>query len=27
MQGMLDQISPQDARGFFRHCGYVLQEK
>jgi len=27
MQRLLDQITPNDARGFFRHCGYMLQEK
>jgi transposase len=27
MQRMLDQITPDDARGFFRHCGYAVQEK
>lgn len=27
MQRLLDQITPDDAQGFFRHCGYVLQEK
>lgn len=27
MQRMLDQITPDDARGFFRHCNYVLQEE
>ena len=25
-QRMLDEIKPDDARGFFRHCGYGLQE-
>ena len=25
-QRMLDQITPNDANGFFRHCGYGLQE-
>lgn len=25
MQRMLDQITPSDAAGFFRHCGYGLQ--
>jgi transposase len=23
MQRMLDQITPQDSRGFFKHCGYA----
>jgi transposase len=27
MQRLLDQITPDDARGFFRHCCYKLQEK
>ena len=27
MQRLLDQITPHDAIGFFRHCGYELQEK
>ena len=27
MQHLLDQITPADSRGFFRHCGYSLQEK
>jgi transposase len=27
VQGMLDQITPADAAGFYRHCGYKLQEK
>jgi transposase len=27
MQRILDRITPRDARGFFRHCGYTLQEK
>ena len=26
-QRMLDQITTQDAQGFFRHCGYGLQEE
>lgn len=26
-QRMLDQIRPDDAKGFFRHCGYGLQEE
>ena len=25
MQRMLDQITPNDAAGFLRHCGYTLQ--
>ena len=27
MQRMLDRITADDARGFFRHCGYKIQEK
>ena len=27
VQRMLDQITPSDAVGFFRHCGYTLEEK
>ena len=27
MQHLLDQITPSDSKGFFRHCGYVIQEK
>jgi transposase len=27
VQRMLDQITANDAAGFYRHCGYVLQEK
>jgi transposase len=27
MQRLLDQISPSDSQGFFRHCGYSLQGK
>jgi transposase len=27
MQRMLDHISPADSTHFFRHCGYVLQQK
>jgi len=27
MQRMLEQITPHDAAGFYRHCGYTLQEK
>jgi transposase len=27
MQHLLDQITPSDSQGFFRHCGYVIQEK
>ena len=27
MQGMLDQITPDDSRGFFKHCGYAVQVK
>lgn len=27
MQRMLDQITPSDAQGFFRHCGYAIQVK
>ena len=26
MQRMLDQISTADSNGFFRHCGYLLQQ-
>ena len=25
MQRMLDLITPEDSKGFFRHCGYTLQ--
>ena len=25
MQHLLDQITPEDAQGFFRHCGYTIQ--
>jgi len=25
-QGILDQITPQDAKGYFRHCGYAPQQ-
>jgi transposase len=27
MQRMLDQITPDDVRGFFKHSGYAIQEK
>lgn len=27
MQGILDAITPSDAAGFFRHCGYPLQTR
>jgi transposase len=27
IQRLLDLISPTDSNNFFRHCGYVLQEK
>ena len=27
MQRMLDLITPDDSRGFFKHCGYAVQEK
>lgn len=27
MQRMLDRISPKDSANFFRHCGYVLQQR
>ena len=27
MQRMLDRISPADSANFFRHCGYVLQQR
>jgi transposase len=27
MQRLLDQITTSDSQGFFRHCGYVIQEK
>jgi len=27
LQRMLEQITPHDAAGFYRHCGYTLQEK
>ncbi len=27
IQQMLDRITTSDATGFFRHCGYTLQEK
>ena len=27
MQRMLDQITPSDAQGFFRHCGYAIEVK
>jgi transposase len=26
-QRMLDLITPDDSRGFFKHCGYAVQEK
>lgn len=26
-QPLLDQITPQDAAGFFRHCGYATEKK
>ena len=25
MQGVLDRVTPSDADGFFRHCGYTLR--
>jgi transposase len=27
MQHLLDQITPSDSQGFFRHCGYSIQGK
>lgn len=27
MQGVLDRITASDARGYFRHCGYPLENK
>jgi len=27
MQRLLDQITPADSHGFFRHCGYAIQAK
>lgn len=27
VQRMLDAITPSDAQGYFRHCGYTLDEK
>jgi transposase len=27
MQHLLEQITPSDSQGFFRHCGYGIQEK
>jgi len=27
VQRMLDAITPTDARGFYRHCGYTLEKK
>jgi hypothetical protein len=27
MQSVLDRVTPSDAAGFFRHCGYATEQK